>query len=114
MSSSVNLVGVYDYRLVALSLGIAILAGYAALDLACRIPPASENFRFFWLWSGAAAMGFGIAAVHFIGMEALYFPMPMVFDWATVLLSLAIAILASAIAFYIAARSAATSRSVVF
>jgi PAS domain S-box-containing protein len=114
MSTNVILAGVYDYRLVALSVGIAIIASFAALDLAGRIPTASGKFRLMWLWGAAIAMGFGIAAMHFIGMEALHLPMPMMFDWPTVLISLAAAILASGLAFHVAGRPAVGLRSVVF
>jgi PAS domain S-box-containing protein len=114
MSTNVILVGVYDYRLVALSIGIAIVASYAALDLAGRIPTASGKFRLMWLWSAAVAMGFGIAAMHFIGMEALHLPMPMMFDWPTVLISLVAAILASGLAFHVAGKPNVGFRGIVF
>jgi two-component system sensor histidine kinase/response regulator len=114
MSTNVILVGVYDYRLVALSIGIAILAAYAALDLAGRISTVFGSFRLFWLWSAAIAMGFGIAAMHFIGMKAFHLPMPMVYDWPTVLLSLACAILASGLAFYTIGGPAVSLRSIAF
>ena len=49
--------GSYDYRLVALSVLIAVLASYAALDLAARVTAAHGGMRFAWLFGGAAAMG---------------------------------------------------------
>ena len=54
------LVGSYDYRLVALSIFIAILASYAALDLSGRVTSAQGRMRFLWLCGGAMAMGIGI------------------------------------------------------
>ncbi len=49
----------YDYRLVALSVLIAILASYTALDLAGRVTAARGRVRLTWLTGGAIAMGLG-------------------------------------------------------
>src|SRR5689334_21798085 len=92
------LVGSYDYRLVALSVVIAILAAYAALDLAGRITSARSGVRFVWLSGGSIAMGVGIWSMHYIGMLAFHLPIPVLYDWPTVLISLLAAIFASAIA----------------
>jgi NO-binding membrane sensor protein with MHYT domain len=40
MSSDVVLVGAYDYRVVALSIVIAVLGSYVALDLGERVTAA--------------------------------------------------------------------------
>jgi len=98
------LVGSYDYGLVALSVVIAILAAYAALDLAGRVTSAGGKARFFWLSGGAVAMGTGIWSMHYIGMLAFRLPIPVMYDWPTVLLSLLAAILASAIALFVVSR----------
>jgi two-component system sensor histidine kinase/response regulator len=110
--------GSYDYRLVALSVLIAILASYAALDLAARVTAARGRIRFAWLWGGAAAMGTGIWSMHYIGMLAFSLPIPVLYDWPTVLLSLLAAVLTSAIALFIVSRQrmgslAATVGSVI-
>jgi len=98
------LVGSYDYRLVALSVLIAILASYAALDLAGRVTSAQGKARLLWLNGGAIAMGFGIWSMHYIGMLAFRLPIPVQYDWPTVLLSLVAAIVASGIALFVASR----------
>src|ERR1700761_1739104 len=98
------LIGHYDVRLVFLSVLIAILAAYAALDLAGRITVARDWTRFVWLTGGAAAMGTGIWAMHYIGMLAFQLPVPIYYDWPTVLLSLLVAILASGIALFVVSR----------
>ena len=64
----------YDYRLVALSILIAILAAHTALDLAGRTAAAKGKVRIAWLSGGAAAMGLGIWAMHYVGMLALNLP----------------------------------------
>jgi two-component system sensor histidine kinase/response regulator len=91
----------YDYRLVALSVVIAIFASYAALDLAGRVTAARGSVRRVWLAGGATAMGLGIWSMHYIGMLAYKMPMPVQYDWPTVLVSLIAAVLASAVALYV-------------
>ena len=97
--------GSYDYRLVALSVLISVFASYAALDLAGRVTSARGNARRLWLGGGAVAMGTGIWSMHYVGMLALRLPVPVQYDWPTVLLSLLAAILASAIALFVVSRS---------
>jgi two-component system, sensor histidine kinase and response regulator len=92
------LVGFYDYRLVAVSVLIAIFAAYAALDLAGRVTAAHGATRNAWLTGGALAMGIGIWSMHYVGMEAFILPVPVQYDWPTVLLSMIAAVSASAVA----------------
>jgi NO-binding membrane sensor protein with MHYT domain len=54
------LVGFYDYHLVVLSIVIAILAAYAALDVAGRVTSAQGRARFVWFAGGSLSMGIGI------------------------------------------------------
>ena len=100
------LIGSYNYFLVALSVVIAILASYTALDLAGRVTAASGWLRQIWLAGGAAAMGFGIWSMHYIGMLAFRLPVPVAYDWPTVMFSLGAAIVASALALHIVSRKA--------
>src|SRR5882724_11409793 len=98
------LTGAYDARLVVVSILIAVLAAGAALDLAGRVTWARDAARFWWLAGGALAMGIGIWSMHYIGMLAFHLPIPVLYDWPTVLLSLLAAILASAIALFVVSR----------
>ena len=98
------IVGSYDYRLVALSVLIAMMASYAALDLSSRVTAARGWIRFAWLFGGATAMGTGIWSMHYIGMLAFSLPIPVLYDWPTVLLSLLAAILTSAISLFVVSR----------
>ncbi len=102
--AAVNLIGSYNYALVALSVLIAMFASYAALDLAGRVTAASGWIRTVWLLGGAGAMGTGIWSMHYIGMLAFILPIPVAYHWPTVLLSLFAAILASVIALYVVSR----------
>ena len=102
--AAVNLIGSYNYALVALSVLIAMFASYAALDLAGRVTAAGGWTRAVWLLGGAGAMGTGIWSMHYIGMLAFILPIPVAYHWPTVLLSLFAAILASAIALFVVSR----------
>src|ERR1700677_5179670 len=103
-SASAALTGSYDYSDVARSVFIAIVASYAALDLAGRVTNARGRVRLAWLSGGAIAMGIGIWAMHFKGMLAFHLPVPVEYHWPTVLVSLLVAVLASAVALYVASR----------
>jgi PAS domain S-box-containing protein len=101
MPSEAALPGFYDYRLVALSVLLAMVASYAALDLAGRITSARGPVRSIWLTGGAATMGLGIWSMHYVGMLAYSLPVVVLYDWPTVLVSLLSAVLASAIALWV-------------
>ncbi|MBA4244547.1 MAG: histidine kinase [Pseudomonas sp.] len=95
------LIGSYDYSLVLLSLCVAILASYTALDLAGRIASARGLARSLWIVGGALAMGIGIWSMHFVGMLAFSLPIPLGYDLTITLLSLGIAMLASGFALWL-------------
>jgi len=99
-----SLIGFYDYRLVTLSVLIALFAAYAALDLAGRITAARGTARYAWLGGGAVAMGMGIWSMHYMGMEALRLPVEVLYDWRIVVLSMVAAISASAVALFVVSR----------
>jgi len=101
---AVNLIGSYNYALVALSVLIAMFASYAALYLAGRVTAAGGWTRAVWLLGGAGAMGTGIWSMHYIGMLAFILPIPVAYHWPTVLLSLLAAILASIVALGVVSR----------
>ena len=96
--------GSYDYRRVTLSVVMAICAAYAALDLAGRTTASRGRVRLVWLAGGAAAMGLGIWSMHYIGMLAFLLPVPVFYDWPTVLVSLFAAIFASGVALFVVSR----------
>src|SRR5258708_20011910 len=96
--AAMNLIGSYNYALVALSVLIAMFASYTALDFAGRVTTAGGWTRAAWLLGGGGGMGTGIWAMHYIGMLAFILPIPVAYHWPTVLLSLLAAILASVVA----------------
>ena len=104
ISANAQLTGSYDYLQVALSGLIAVSASYAALDFGGRVTATSGWRRLVWLTGGAAAMGFGIWSMHFVAMLAFSLPVPVSYNWPTVLVALMAAILSSAVALYVVSR----------
>jgi PAS domain S-box-containing protein len=108
MNGQIPIVGTYDYRLVALSVVIAIFSSYAALDLAGRVTANRGRARFGWLMGGALAMGCGIWAMHYTGMLAYRLPIRVYYHVPTVIASLLAAVLASLTALYVVSRERIT------
>jgi len=104
--------GSYNLSLVALSVLIAMLASYVALDLAERVAVAraqasgSTNTWRVWLVAGAVAMGIGIWSMHFVGMLAFSLPAGMAYNGWLVALSVTVAILASGVALGVTSKAA--------
>src|ERR1700676_5692025 len=98
ISASAALTGSYDYSEVAKSVLIAIVASYAALDLAARVTAAKGGIRLAWLSGGAIAMGLGIWAMHHIGMAAMRLPAITRYSPLLVTCSILLAILFSLVA----------------
>jgi NO-binding membrane sensor protein with MHYT domain len=90
----------YNAWLVLLSIGIAFLASYTALDLASRVIHSNGRAMVIWLIGGSFSMGIGIWAMHFIGMLAFHLPIPLAYDIPLTLTSITPAIAASAIALW--------------
>ena len=110
MSSSSMIYGYYDYRLIALSVWISILAAYAAFDLVGRVR-ASGWMRLIWLYGGAIAIGVGLWAAHCVSMSAFRMPVPVRYDWPTLSLSVVAAVAASGLALFIVGRPATGAAS---
>ncbi|CAL61420.1 conserved hypothetical protein; putative GGDEF, MHYT and EAL domains; putative membrane protein [Herminiimonas arsenicoxydans] len=90
----------YDTLLVLISLLVAILASYTALDMAERINATQHKAAALWLAGGAFAMGVGIWSMHFIGMLSFRLPIALGYDLTLTITSLAIAIVASGFALW--------------
>ncbi|WP_016780487.1 putative bifunctional diguanylate cyclase/phosphodiesterase [Pseudomonas fragi] len=91
----------YSPALVLISLCVAILASYTALDLSGRIATARGRTVYLWIGGGALAMGFGVWSMHFIGMLALQLPLELGYDLGLTLWSLLVAILSSGFALWL-------------
>ena len=94
----------YSPSLVVLSVLIASVASYTALDLAGRVTAAHGRERLAWLAGGSLAMGIGIWSMHFVGMLAFHLPVPIGYELGRVLLSVLVAVAASALALVVVSR----------
>ena len=72
--------GTYAPTLVGLSIAIAVLASYVALELASRVTASRGGIRLAWLFAGASTMGIGIWSMHFTGMLAFALPVRVFYD----------------------------------
>jgi NO-binding membrane sensor protein with MHYT domain len=104
--------GVYDPKLVALSLIVAILASYTALELAAHMSQKKGKSSWSWLAGGAVAMGSGIWSMHFIGMLAFHLPVAVAYDAAATMLSMAIAIAVSGLALFVVRGATLTRQNI--
>ena len=100
--------------LVVLSVAVAIIAGYLALDLAQRSAAATGVARRAWIVAGGVTIGLGIWSMHFIGMLALKMAMPVSYDLPLVALSMIAAIGGSVIALAVVVRPDAGRRGLFF
>ncbi|AOB32865.1 hypothetical protein AKI39_22145 [Bordetella sp. H567] len=94
-------VGSYNVALVLCSLAVAVLAAYAALDMAGRIGSARGPAARWWLAGGACAIGLGIWSMHFVGMLAFSLPIPLGYDVGLTSLSLFIGVASAVFALWL-------------
>lgn len=94
----------YDVVLVVLSIVIAIIGSYTAVDLAGQIPVAQEQARKLWLTGGTLALGITIWAAHFIATLAYQLPIGMACNFSIVFLSMAVAIVGSGAGLFVVSR----------
>ena len=104
LSTGTALPVTYDFRLVALSIAIAVFGSYIALDLAEQVLIAQGWSRKLWLWGGAIALGISIWAMHFIAMLAYSLPIPIAYDFAIVVIAMAVSIAGSGAGLFVVSR----------
>jgi PAS domain S-box-containing protein len=103
-----TIVGAHNTTFVALSILIATLASYTALDLASRTRAATGWVRWAWLSAAAVAMGGGIWSMHFVAMLAFSMPgMEVNYHLGLTLLSLVLPIAVTGVGFVAASRNEA-------
>ncbi len=96
-----------------LSMAVAVVASYVALDLASRVTASAGRTVHYWLAGGAVSMGIGIWSMHFIGMLAFRLPIPMSYSVSITALSLLIAMVASGFALHTVSRESLGPRRLV-
>lgn len=108
------LTGSYSSSLVLISLCVAILASYTALDLTGRIAMAKGRAALLWMGGGALAMGIGVWSMHFIGMLAFSLPIDLGYDLALTAFSLLIAVISSGFALWLVSQPSLPWLQLVF
>ena len=101
--------GHYEPTLVVVSILVAIYASYTALSLAERVRHSHGGATCWWMGGGAIAMGSGIWAMHFIGMQAFRLPFAVGYDGAITFISWLLPVLASLLAMSLISRPAPTA-----
>ena len=91
----------YSLVLVILSIVVATLGAYVAVEIAQRVRAAEGRRRILWSYGGALAFGLGIWSVHFVGMLALHLPVLVWYDALLIFVSIVAAVIGCTIAFII-------------
>ncbi|WP_337021914.1 putative bifunctional diguanylate cyclase/phosphodiesterase [Pantoea anthophila] len=99
------LVTSYDSFIVIVSILVAMLASFTALDMAGRVVHSTGKVALVWLFGGGFSMGIGIWAMHFIGMLSMNMDMVMSYNASLTALSAAIAVCASIFALWLVCHS---------
>jgi PAS domain S-box-containing protein len=91
----------YNFALVILSIVVATVGAYVAVEIAQHVRASGGRRRVFWSTGGALALGFGIWSMHFVGMLALRLPVLIWYDALLIVVSMVAAVGGCAIAFII-------------
>jgi len=99
----------YDFALVTLSVVVATIGAYVAIEIAQRLRTIGGRRRILWSTGGALALGLGIWSMHFVGMLALRLPVLVWYDALLIFVSIVAAVGGCAIAFIIFNRPTVSS-----
>lgn len=105
-----HLTGSYNGWLVFLSVAVAAVASYSALQLASRVIQSSGAKKRVWLIIGAMIMGMGIWSMHFIGMMAFHLRSGITYETPLLILSILTSFIGSFIAFSICIQQQLSTR----
>ncbi len=119
LSSSTPLANIltttYDPLLVALSILIAISSSFSAFGISERAASTSKKTsKIAWNLFGATAMGFGIWAMHFMGMLAFHLPIPVSYNISITILSVIPAICACSVVLWMMTQKEFTYSRLLF
>ncbi len=93
-----------DPRLILLSVLIAIIGSYTALDISEQIAVAKNQARRWWLIGSGLTLGLTVWTMHFTAILAHKLPIPVGYDFKFLLISLLLTILASGVGFFFVTR----------
>ena len=94
----------YSLSLVVLSVLVATIGAYDAVEIAQRLRMVGSRRRVLWISAGALALGLGIWTMHFVGMLAMQLPVLIWYDAPLIFASVVAAVVGCAIAFFIFSR----------
>jgi len=106
----IHTTGAHDHFLMILSFLISTLAAYTVFAVRERIVLPCNRIRLTWLIGGAFVLGSGMWSMHFIAMLAFHLPVPISYHIPLVLVSMAIAIITSALTLGLIVRPAGRGR----
>lgn len=98
------LTATFDFRLITLSVAIAIVGSCIALDIVEQISIASGRARVWWLIGGATTLGISIWVMHFTAILSCKLPIRVDYNYTIVMISMVVAIVGSGIGFCIITR----------
>ena len=98
----------FSISLVILSIVVATIGAYVAIEIARGVRVGDGRRRILWTTGGALAMGLGIWSMHFVGMLALHLPLAVWYDIPLTFASFFAAVAGCAVAFIIFNRPAAS------
>jgi NO-binding membrane sensor protein with MHYT domain len=105
----------YHLDRVALSVGIAIVGSYTALEVAEHAHVASGVCKTLWVASAGIVMGWSIWSMHFVAMLAFELPgIPITYDIRLTALSMALPIVLTLVGFFAVAAREVTWISRIF
>jgi diguanylate cyclase len=96
-----EITGTYNVTFVIVSIIIAILSSYIALDMCSRINRTTGWQKFYWFISSSILMALGIWSMHFLSMLAYKLPTQVTYEPGMVTLSVICAFIGTSIAFYL-------------
>src|SRR5258705_275070 len=85
----------YNLALVILSVVIATIGAYVAIEIAQHVRDSGDRRRVLWSTGGALALGLAIWSMHFTGMEGMRTSVAISYDPRVVAASIAVAIIVS-------------------
>ena len=91
----------YNLALVVLSVVIATIGAYVAIEIAQHVRDSGDRRRVLWSTGGALALGLASWSMHFVGMLALRLPVLVWYDALLIFVSIVAAVGGCAIAFVI-------------
>jgi NO-binding membrane sensor protein with MHYT domain len=107
--------GWYHLDRVALSVGIAIVGSYTALEVAEHARVASGVCKTLWVAGAGIVMGWSIWSMHFVAMLAFELPgIPITYDIRLTALSMALPIVLTLVGFFAVAAREVTWISRIF